>query len=255
MRPSADGLPPASRVQSVDRAMRLLRAVAAARPDRSTAAQLAEACDLNRATAWRILSTLETHGVVGCDRETGRWSVGSALVELARAAGPEAVVRDARAVLERLRDRTGETAAIALVDGAGLTYVDEATSDAVVSATWRGRTVPLHATSTGKALLSATSPARVTDLLGPTLRRYTDTTVTDLDALRDELAETRQRGWGVCRGEFESSAWGVSAPVLDSLGSPLAVVSIWGPGSRLDEARLAELGVLVREAALSLSRG
>ena len=52
------------RVQSVDRAMLLLRAVADAAPEDSTAARLAEACGLNRATAWRLLQTLEAHAVV-----------------------------------------------------------------------------------------------------------------------------------------------------------------------------------------------
>ena len=46
------------RVQSVDRAMTLLRAVASAAPEDSTAARLAETCGLNRATSWRILHTL-----------------------------------------------------------------------------------------------------------------------------------------------------------------------------------------------------
>ena len=49
---SEDRMP---RVQSVDRSMVLLRAVASAAPEDSTAARLAETCGLNRATTWRIL--------------------------------------------------------------------------------------------------------------------------------------------------------------------------------------------------------
>ncbi len=247
-----DGSLRASRVQSVDRAMRLLRAVADASSADSSAALLAEACGLNRATAWRILSTLETHGMVSCDRATGHWSLGPGLLEIARSADLDAVVHAAHPVLEQLSRRSGETAALAVVDGAGLTYVDEVGPTTVVSATWRGRTVPLHATSTGKALLSVTDPAEVLVMLGPTLQRYTDTTVTDLPTLLEEIEQTRRRGWGACRGEFEISAHGVSSPVLDRYGRVRAVLSIWGPGQRVTDERLPELGALAREAAARL---
>src|SRR4029453_2342177 len=67
-------------------------------------------------------------------------------------------------------------------------------------------------------------------MTGPKLARYTPTTITSRAKLRAELELTREQGFGVCRGEYESSAWGVSAPVLDSSGRPLAVLSIWAPG-------------------------
>ena len=244
-----DGPPRASRVQSVDRSMRLLRAVAGASDSDSSAARLAETCGLNRATAWRLLSTLETHGMVACDRETGRWSVGMAVVEIARSAGSDLIVQSAHPVLERLSLHTGETAALAVVRGGGLTYVDEVTPGAIVSATWAGRTVPLHATSTGKVLLAFGDPAALRRLVSTPLPSFTATTVTEAAVLLEELEVTRERGFAVCRGEYEESAWGVSAPVLGPSGLPLAVLSIWGPGNRVGEDRFEVLGTLAHAAA------
>lgn len=237
-----------SSVQSVDRAMALLRAVAAAAPEDSTAARLAEACDLNRATAWRILHTLEAHDIVSLSRESGRWSVGAGVVDIAQAAGPEDLVAIARPRLERLSLETGETAALALWRLGELTYVDEVVPPAVVSATWQGQTVPLHATSTGKVLLAFDSTARVTGRL----QRFTDTTIATRAALDDEVSAVRRLGYATCRGEYDASAWGVSAPVTDAAGRLLAVLSIWGPGTRITDPRLEVLGPLVRSAATSL---
>jgi DNA-binding IclR family transcriptional regulator len=244
-----------TRVQSVDRAVALLRAVAAASGPSATVTALAEACGLNRATAWRILMTLEAHGLVVADRETGRYRIGLGIVELAGSAGVDALVRSAHPTLERLCLQTGETAALAVVRSRALTYVDEVAPVAIVSATWRGRTVPLHATSTGKALLAFTEPTEVARMTGPKLRRYTDTTITSRARLRAELARTRDRGFGVCRGEYESAAWGVSSPVLDSSGRPMAVLSIWGPANRVTEARFDALGELARDAARGIGAG
>lgn len=245
---------PASRVQSVDRAMVLLRAVAAASGAASATPALAEVSGLNRATAWRILTTLETHGMVVCDRVTGRWSIGLSVVEIAGSVGIQGLVQAAHDVLQRLSSVTGETADLAVLRGGGVTYVDEVRSSAIVSAKWLGRTVPLHATSTGKALLAFLGERQVDELLPDTLAAHTPTTITDREALSGELVLSRQRGYSTCRGELESHLHGVSAPILDHEGRPIAVVSIWGPELRVTQARLPELGALVSDAAREIAR-
>ena len=242
----------ASRVQSVDRAVQLLRAIGAGSVPETSTAQLAETCGLNRATAWRILSTLEAQGMVSQDRTTGQWSVGAGIVELARSAGVDMIAASAHGVLARLSLQTGETAALAVVRDQTLVYVDEVGPPSVVAATWLGRAVPLHATSTGKALLAFADPATRSLVLSRPLVGYTDTTVTDPTELLAELALTRDRGYGTCRGEFEATAYGVSAPVLHASGRLLAVLSVWGPLGRVTESRFDALGGLVRDAAALL---
>ncbi len=249
-----DRHPRASRVQSVDRAVLLLQALAAASgPDR-TAASLAQACQLNRATAWRILSTLQTHGMVAYDRTSGRWSVGAALAEIGRSVGLDELVAAAHPVLLQLSAVAGETADLAVLRGGGLTYVDEVRPASIVVACWLGRTVPLHATSTGKALLASLGSAARLRLLPTELTAHTPTTITDHAALATELALTRERGWATCRGELESHLHGVSAAVLDDSGHALAVVSIWGPDQRVDADRLPTLGRLAVDAATEIGR-
>jgi DNA-binding IclR family transcriptional regulator len=246
---ATDGRPTSGRVQSVERAAAILRAVAASDGPTASAPAIAETVGLNRTTTWRILATLEQQRLVSLDRETGWYSLGFGLLDLAGQAGRESLARSARAVLQRIASETGETAALAVVRDGALTYVTEATPGTVVSAGWQGRHVPLHATSTGKALLAFSDPADLRRLLelsrGGRLLRHTPTTITSLTALTKELMITRERAFAVCRGEFESAAWGVSAPVLDATGRPVAVVSVWGPSERLTEERFEELGAIV----------
>jgi DNA-binding IclR family transcriptional regulator len=244
---------PAWRVQSVDRAVHLLHAVAEAGSAGAGTVALGEACGLNRATAWRILSTLESHGLVACDRSTNHWTIGSGLVEIVRDSGLDAVLRHTHEVLEKLTKGTGETAALAVVRQGDLVYVDEVAPASVVAANWYGRTMSLHATSTGKVLLAWSPEEETAGLLPRRLQGFTDTTITDRSALRKELALTRERGYATCFGEFDPSAWGVSAPVLDHTGKLLAVLSIWGPHDRVDDQRFPALGATVMEAALWLS--
>ncbi len=251
----AEAAPRSSRVQSVDRAMTLLRAIADSPASECTAALLAERTGLNRATAWRILSTLETHGMVTSDRVTGQWSIGPGVIEVASSAGLRAVIRSARQVLERLSLVTGETASLAAQGAGGLSYVDEVTPGSArgPGPGWVGRDVPLHATSTGKALLALSDPVQIDLVLAGPLRRYTASTITDPALLRADLARIRERGYAECHGEFQLDAWGVSAVVLAGR-SPIAVLSVWGPTERVSQARFAALGTLTKDSAEALSR-
>jgi len=242
------------RIQSVDRAIDLLLAVAAAGQTEASVPALAKACGLNRATAWRLLKTLQARGMVTVD-EGGRYALGVTAVELGGAAGPDALIAAAHPLLERMCAKTGETASLAMPAVGGLTYVDEVTPIAVLTASWLGRTVPLHATSTGKALLAFLAPGELRRVLPAALPAFTDTTITSPGALAAELAATRARGYGTCAGELEPSLYGVSAPVLDRTGRPLAVLSIWGPKDRVPAERFADLGPIAVEAAREVGTG
>jgi DNA-binding IclR family transcriptional regulator len=257
MSQTSERQPGSTRVQSVERAAALLRAVAAATGPAGSASALAEAVGLNRTTTWRILTTLEQERLVTHDKATGTYSLGFGLIDLAGQADGDAMVRAARVVLQRLAGQARETAALAVVRGGVLTYVAEATADTVVAAGWQGRQVAVHATSTGKVLLAFSHPAELRVLLrlprGGRLPRYTPSTITSLTALEKELALTRDRGYAVCRGEFESTAWGVSAPVLDLAERPVAIVSVWGPSERLTESRFDALGALAVASASEIA--
>ncbi len=238
------------KVQSVDRALTLLRGVAAAAPRGDTAATLAERHHINRATAWRLLGTLEAHGLVERDPATNRYKIGLGLLRMSAAAGYDGLVRRTQRVLERVSALTGETANLAVAGRHGVTYVSEAAPPSVLAISWFAREVPLHATSTGKAFLAWLPSDEAAAMLEDPLPRYTDTTVTDRQALLDELAVTRERGWAECAGELESRLYGVSAPVLNGLdGRPLAVFSIWGMVDRVPVSRFAELGPVAIQAA------
>ncbi len=170
-------------------------------------------------------------------------------MDIARLAGSEVVLRDVHEGLERLALQTGETAALAVVRAGALTYIDEVAPSAIVSASWSGQPVSPHATSTGKVLLAWSTEEEQAQLMPRRLKRYTATTITDRAGLRADLDAARERGYATCRGEFEESAWGVSAPVLDRMGRLLAVLSLWGPPPRVAADRFPALGAIAVEAA------
>ncbi len=237
----------------MDRAVDLLLAVAAAHPEAATAPALARTCGLNRATAWRLLKTLQVRGLVTVDESTGRYSIGLTAMELGNAAGPDALIAAAHPVLERVcaADRGDRLAGRARHGRADLRRRGHARRRAhrELATAARCRCTP---PPPARRCSRSCPPSRCSGCWPAALTRFTDTTITDPDALAAELAATRARGYGVCAGELESSLYGVSAPVLDRNRRPLAVLSIWGPKDRVPQEKFAELGEVAVAAAAEI---
>jgi IclR family acetate operon transcriptional repressor len=241
-----------ARVQSVDRAAALLRAVAASVGPQAGVRELAATTGLNRATAWRILRTLEAQGMVHRDPRTREYTIGTTVVDLARSAPKDTWTSRAHWELTTLSLQTRETVALALNEDGDLRYVDEVMPPGSTDRSWLGTNAdPLHATSSGKVFLAYAD--RSIDLLGDEpLERYTDTTITKRDALNDEIAQVRAQGYALCRGELRADIWGVSAPLMTADQRLLGALSCWGPASRGEPDRFAALGSLVRDTARRL---
>jgi DNA-binding IclR family transcriptional regulator len=250
--PSADDRGPARRIQAVDRAVALLKAVAASeRP--ATVLELARSCGINRSTAWRLLGTLEHHGLIERDPATQRYTVGYAATQVAGAAGPDALVRRARPALRRFCEATGELVTLAVAQRFKLVYVDQVDPPNTISPDWLGRPLPLHATSAGKVFLAWLSDEERDAILPERLERYTPATITDRARLERELAAIRRDGYGLCVGENEEFSNGASAAVVDERTRPIAVVNVWGPSQRITDKRLPRLGRQALRAAHEIS--
>jgi DNA-binding IclR family transcriptional regulator len=235
-------------VQSVERAAALLKAVSNA-PRPATVLELAHACALNRSTAWRLLATLERQGLVERDPATQRYSLGYAIFQIAAGDEHDSLVRRAHPVLERLAHKTRATVSLAVAKRFNLVYVDQVDEPRGLSPNWLGRSLPLHATSSGKAFLAWLPKDERAALLTGRLRRFTSTTLTERRQLEQALAADRRRGYSTCLGELEETLWGVSSAVLDQRGRPIAVVNVWGPSNRLTAERLAAVGAKTASAA------
>jgi DNA-binding IclR family transcriptional regulator len=241
-----------NRVQSVDRAVLLLRAIAAsAHPP--TAWELARTCGINRSTAWRLLQTLEHHGLVQRDGTTQRYGIGYTALEVAAAAGYDGLARRARPILQRVAKDAGESVMLAAARTFSLVYVDQVDPPATPTPNWLGRNLPLHATSAGKVFLAWLPEAERDAVLPSVLERYTAHTVTDRARLFASLAEVHRDGYGACLGEFEEFSNGVSAAVLDHRARPAVILNIWGPSQRVTERRLPTLGRMALRAAHEIS--
>jgi DNA-binding IclR family transcriptional regulator len=238
--------------QAVLRAIGLLKAFTAERPQRSLA-DLARTVDLNKTTAFRLLSALASEGLV--ERHGEEYRLGPELLALgARAMGAWGLRGAARAEIEALAAETRETATLEVLVGRDTLILDEAMGTHVLRAMPSiGTRWPAHATSTGKTLLAALPPQALDTFFAEPLQQMTPRTIGDAEGLRRELARVRARGYAVSSEELEPGFVAVGAPVLSVTGQVVAALSVGGPRVRLDAARVSELAVLLPEAATRVS--
>ncbi len=239
-------------VQSVDRALTVLGILA--RVGDAGVTEIAAELGVHKSTAFRIVATLESHGMVEQNEDRGKYRLGVGLIRLAGATTARLdVVQEARPVTRRLAADTGETVNIAVLSDQSALYLDQiAGASALQSHNWVGQHIPLHATSNGKVLLSDLDADEL-DRRVPALASYTPETITSRDRLRSELATILSQGYAVAVDELEIGLTAIAAPIHDAHGDVVASLSISGPTFRLDGDRVAGLVALVVDAARDIS--
>ena len=240
-------------VQSVDRALGILEVLA----HRGSAAvtELAADLDVHKSTAFRLVATLEEHGLVEQTEHRGRYRLGMGILRLAGATGARLdLVQEARPITRQLAAVTGETVNIAVLSDDSALYVEQvAGSSALQSHNWVGQHIPLHATSNGKVLLSGLDETELATLLAD-LPAHTDQTVTDTRSLRRELDQVRTQGWAVAVDELEVGLTAVAAPIRNAHGDVMASMSVSGSSYRLSGDQLEEIVRSVVAAAGEVTR-
>lgn len=223
-------------IRVLDRAIRILSLLSDGTP--RNIAEVSEEIGLSSSTVFRILTTLAFHNLVKRDGRTGRYRLGLACLEMARAyQDSNDLRRVALPELEMLRDEVRETVHLSIMENMEVFYLEKLSglhAIGIMSSRVGGH-APAHCTGVGKVLLAFQDPVLVRVYFEEHgLRRYTDTTITDIDQLMKELENIRQRGYSFDRGEHEHEVRCVAAPIFDISGDIVAALSISGPNARLD---------------------
>jgi IclR family pca regulon transcriptional regulator len=241
-------------VQSLERGLAVLRAF---RDPGSalTISEVAERTGLSRATARRILLTLQELGYVDANRR--EFSLTAEVLELAK---PFVSSGDpwefAKPYLQSLTDRLGESASVAVLDGTEILYVARTPTRRLMTlAVTVGSRLPAHATSKGRVLLAFLPDAELEAYFARTaISPYTDMTVVDEGELRGILAEVRSQGWSIVDQQLEEGLCSVAAPITDASGHVRAALSVCAHAGRVDPTALrSEFLPLVLETARRVS--
>ena len=220
-----------SGVGVLDKAFLLLDAV---ENGATTLAGLTETTGLSRATAHRLATALEVHRLLERTAD-GRWRLGARLAPTP----VDALLVRAVAVLDRLRDATGESAQLYRRVGEQRVCVAASELGSGLRDTVPvGTALPLTAGSAAQVLVAWSQ-----DPTPPVGAVFSGRTI----------VEVRRRGWAHSVAEREQGVASVSAPVLSQEGLAIAAVSVSGPIDRMTRTPGRRHAPAVLAAATALS--
>ncbi len=236
-------------VQSLDRALMLLRVVSEA-PGLGLS-ELAHRTDQSTATVYRALTTLQSHGFVELEEPAQLWHVGGGAFRVGSGfLRRTKVVERARQPMDALMRATGETANLGIEHREQVLFLSQVEAQEAIRAFFPPGTLsPMHVSGIGKALLAWYPEPRVRAIAGRGLPGFTSQSITGVAPLLADLAETRARGFAIDDQERAEGMRCVAAAVFNAYGEPVAGLSVSGPAFRMSLTDAARIGAEVAQAA------
>lgn len=230
LRDTRDGeLPAVPTVTAVARSAQILEAVASA-DGPLTAGRLARDLGLPRSTTLGLCVTLAETGLLHRSADGG-YRLGRQLIHLAhKYAGNLDVVEEFQTVCRELKALPSQTMLLSVRDGRHITSVAKRPGSGVFGLEISvGRRVPAHATGMGKAMIASLSDEELEALyLNRPLEGLTENTITQFEALRDEVLRVRTQGYAVDNEETTPGLLCIGASVLTSrpMSTSVAVAAV-----------------------------
>jgi DNA-binding IclR family transcriptional regulator len=248
---------PLSSVQSLNRALDLLEAFPRLGPEIGLT-RIASELGLSKATAYRLLSTLEERGYVERSSDSRGYRLGLRAFELGSYYQSQLQVRQmALPYLREMVAQTGEAAFLCVREGDQAVCVErvEGGMQVNVFALRVGGHQPLHCGAAPRALLAGLDDDELRAYAERSgLPGITPRTITRLDELLEDVACTRRQGFVFSQDDVTVGIAAVGAPVFDHNGSVLASISLSGLTNRFAPERVSALGEITAAAAARLSR-
>jgi len=227
-------------IQSVNRAVEILHCFE--EQELLGVTEIAARTQLNKSTAFGLVTTLTETGLLEQDEATGRYRLGLELFRLGCRVNAD-TRRLVMPALDALTEQLEETVNFVRPEGGDVVYlIKKESPHSMRICTTTGQRLPMYCTAVGKAILARLpDEEREKILRGFTYKPFTDNTIVTEADLRQELLRVQWDGYAVDREELEYGLICVAVPVLDGAKRPVAAISCSGPKVRMTEEKIAEI--------------
>lgn len=220
-------------------------------------ADLQSSLEVPKATLHRLLTSLQLEGMVRLEESSQTYRVGYRLLELANMAWKQSDVRDlAYPFMLELAEFSGESVQLAVLVDSNAVYLSQVESEQSIRYTVSvGDKSPAYCSGVGKAML-AMLPAehQATLIQSLEFKRYTQQTITSPALLRRQLNEIKKNGFAMDNEEHQHGVCCVAAAIVDSLGMPVAAISVTAPTFRVTDSNFQDWGRRVTKASEAIAQ-
>lgn len=221
-----------------------------------TFAELHRLINIPKATAYRVVQTLEHMGFLERNAKNNTFSLGINVLNLGFDYITSLdVVQVGQPVIEELRDNSQCSSHLAIRDGRDVIYVARASAvGAKINEVRVGTRLPAHITSLGRMLLSHLSREAFETLYPEeSLPEGMDSPSLTRESLWNLLQQDNIQGYVVGESYYHQGISSIVYPVINREKQIEAVVSIMVPAARIPEQDRERLMAHVRDAANKIS--
>lgn len=240
-------------LKTIENNMRILEALS---EEPRSFVELIDLMDSNKATIHRLLTTLEELGYV-YKNGNNRFQLTLKLYSLGKKEMERNdLLKKAKPFLLKLVDEVKETVVISTFTRDTVYYLDKFEwHSALRIVVEPGKTAPLYCVASGKLYLAHFSEEELADYIDKTpLLPFTETTITNVNKLREEISIIRKLGYAIDNEEWELYLRGVAFPIYDYSHKMVAAISISGVSYRFSEEKITSIVDEVAQISNEISR-
>jgi DNA-binding IclR family transcriptional regulator len=200
--------------------------------------------NIPKPTAYRLLYTMETLGMVHYNEKEATYCLGMKMFEYGGIVlGRLNVINAASPYLTALHHKTGYTVLLAILEGDNLIYIDKrSTAEGIGYTSTIGRFRDPHYGALGKVLMAYLEDSEIIKLLEKSpLKKYTNQSITDTAAFLMKAKEIREQGYYIDIEEVVPEVIAVAAPIKNKWDQVIAAVTVAGPKNEIQEYSVTEL--------------
>lgn len=218
--------------------------------------EISEMVGLHKSTTSTLVTTLKNEQLLEQDSATSKYKLGMSSFLL----GANAKINlktITRPYLCSLNERFRETVNLAAPNGTDIIYINKIESEySIRTCTRIGQRLPFYCTANGKAIFAHYSPSRLQAIFDNLqIKKYTENTISDPVALKQELIMVKSNGYACDNEELEQGLCCYAAPIFDSSGLPVAAISLSGPASRMKGQAKDDMLAELKSCAAGISKG
>ncbi|MCX6054861.1 MAG: IclR family transcriptional regulator [Chloroflexi bacterium] len=218
--------------------------------------ELSEHLHLPKSTLHRFLFSLEAHGILRRDGNDKKWYPGYLLIVWGSVAAENTTIRDiAKPYLYDLAKETGEMAILTVYHAQEVICVDMVESNHPVRLNMRiGTQRAAHAGASSKILIASLPEQEIVSIVkNKGLQKLCTNTITELEALKIELATIREQGYAESLEETDYGAWGVATAIRDYRGQVVGGIGLAGPTLRYSKETIKRYASIIHGYAERIS--
>ena len=217
--------------------------------------ELSKKLKYDRATTYRIINTLFENGFL--IKKENKYKLSAKFLNISLKLLEEMDIREiARPRLEELSNISDEVIYLTILENDELIIIDKIDSKQSIRIFSKiGQRLPLYCTATGKIFLSYLPEEKTNRILTEIkMEKHTPNTITDIQILKKQFSEIRQKGYAIGDSEYDIYKRTIGAPIFNHGREIVACIAIAGTINTLTDDKLYKLIEPVKNIASEISK-